>query len=93
MITPTIGRVLWYHPVPTEDFLAKKDDQPMPVLVCAVHSDTEVNVAGFDAEGNYFARQNVKLVQDDETPPEDEQYVEWMPYQKKAQAATTETPA
>ena len=93
MILPTVGRVLWFHQALAESFLIEYAGQPMSVQVCAVIDDQHVNVAGFDAEGNPFARQNVRLIQDDEAPPENgEQYVEWMPFQKgqaAAQSATT----
>lgn len=88
MIPPTVGRVVWFHPNKNESFIATNGDQPVPALVAAVHPDLTINVGGFDANGNHFARQNVTLLQDDATPPEDgEQYAEWMPYQK-AQAET-----
>lgn len=90
MITPTVGRVVLFHPNKNENFIATHGNEPVPALVAAVHSDTSINVGGFDANGSPFARQNVTLLQDDALPPEDgEQYAEWMPYQKaQAEAAS-----
>jgi hypothetical protein len=57
--------------------------QPLAALVTYVHSDTMVNLAVFDANGNGHGRTSVKLVQDGGNPRSvDESYCEWMPYQK-----------
>lgn len=91
MIYPTIGRVVWFHPAANDKFLAVTDGptsdsgrQPLPALICCVHSNVEINIAGFDANGDPFSRQHVYL-QQDETPAaaEGEAYAEWMPYQKQ----------
>jgi hypothetical protein len=79
MITPTIGRVVWYHP-------AEPHDQPHPALVCHVWSDTCVNLAIFDANGNQYSMTSVLLVQDDNPVPSGGNYAEWMPYQKQQAA-------
>lgn len=76
MIKPTIGRVLWLHRKNSLD-----PNQPEPVLVCSVHDDTRVNVAGFNSIGAPIAVQHCYLVQDDAPPPMDEPWCEWMPYQ------------
>lgn len=93
MIKPTIGRVIHYYPG-AEPALATLPGQPIPALVCGVHSDGVINIAGFDAVGTAFARTSVALVQeveDSESLPEDG-YATWMPYQKE-QAAKAETSA
>lgn len=79
MIKPTIGRVVLVH--------RGQSDQAESALICYVHSDTLINVGGFDKNGAPFALTSLQLIQGDETPPI--QYAEWMPYQK-GQAAKTE---
>ena len=78
MINPTIGRVVLVH--------RGTSDQAEPALVCYVHSDTLINVGGFDCNGTPFACTSLQLLQDEDTPINDKYYAEWMPYQK-AQAA------
>lgn len=87
-ITPTVGRVVWYWPDPSEPSICTGGDQPLAALIAHVWSDTCVNIAGFDANGIPFNRTSVLLVQDGNPRPE-HQFVEWMPYQK-GQAAKTE---
>jgi hypothetical protein len=87
MIKPTIGRVVWIRNRPeTIDAL-----QPEVALVTYVHSDTNVNVAGFDANGDPFKLTSLFLKPDDykEADAPSFQHAEWMPYQK-GQAAKTE---
>jgi hypothetical protein len=81
MIKPTIGRVVWYW----EDGRQK---QPLPGLVCYVHSDTMVNLAIFDVNGVPKPCTSVFLYQGDSERPS-VHFAEWMPYQK-GQAAKTE---
>jgi hypothetical protein len=83
MIKPTIGRVVWVH---RPGLLG---NQPFPALICYVHNDEWINVAGFDAEGNPFKEINVFLYQGEPGDCQLLRYVEWMPYQK-GQAAKTE---
>lgn len=83
MIKPTIGRVVLVY--------RGKSDQAEPALVCYVHSDRCINVAGFDCNGNPFAATSMQLLQDDDVATNSNYYAEWMPYQV-AQAAK-EAPA
>jgi len=80
MIKPTIGRVVWMRNRPGNI----SGDQPEDAHVVYVHSDTCVNLAGFDANGAHWAMTSVFLRQDDvpisELAPFG--YCEWMPYQK-----------
>ena len=85
MITPTIGRVVWYHPV---DASGATPEQPYPALISYVHSDTLINVGGFTANGVPFAATSVSLVQDGASAVGGS-WAEWIPYQK-GQAAKTE---
>lgn len=90
IIKPTIGRVIWYY---------RKADQTHPNvgLIAYVHSDTLINVGGFDHDGDPFKATSVPLVQPTETErglgvtsvPVHGHFATWMPYQK-GQAAKTE---
>lgn len=84
MIKPTIGRVVWLRrPENTRE-------QPEAALITYVHTDTCINVGGFDANGAPFGCTSVYLDQgDDPRPKWANIYAEWMPYQK-GQAARTE---
>jgi len=82
MITPTIGRVLWYWPQKEET------GQPYAMLVTYVHSDGMVNLGGWDANGNPFRATSVFLIQDEDDIPMGP-HASWMPYQR-GQAAKTE---
>lgn len=78
MIKPTIGRVVLVY--------RGKSDQAEPALICYVHSDRSINVAGFDCNGIPFAATSLQLLQDDDVATNSNYYAEWMPYQV-AQAA------
>lgn len=78
MIKPTIGRVVLYKFDTSED--------RWPALVCFVHSDTLINIGGFDHQCNAFGKSSVTLAQD---RPAEIGEAEWMPYQK-GQAAKAE---
>jgi hypothetical protein len=78
MITPTIGRVVWYYPGNCSA-PGKKDEQPFTAFVVYVHNDRSINVAGFDHEGKAFRRDEVPLLQDDDKPAGE--CACWMPYQ------------
>lgn len=91
MITPTIGRRVWYWP-------SKDDKDVMSVYeadatgtvqacdagVVFVWSDRLVNLAIADHNGNAHKRSSVQLLQDDDPVPENDGYAQWMPYQAKA---------
>jgi hypothetical protein len=83
MISPTIGRVVWFRAggVPT-------DRQALAALVCYVHSDTCVNLAIFDENGVASHKTSCTLYQGDGDVPTGD-YCEWMPYQH-GQAKKTE---
>lgn len=101
VITPTVGRKVWYRPskhdqqgpVPMQCVVG----QPLDATVIAVHGDRCVNVLVTDMVGRQFPVLSVTLVQDGETPPSDGEgvpfgrYVEWMPYQKGQAAKDAST--
>lgn len=96
MITPTVGRKVWYRPSRSDltgpipmAMMGNPDFNPQPLdaTVLAVHGDRLVNVQVLDVYGKPFAKTSVKLIQEgDETPktPDGAEaygYVEWVPYQ------------
>lgn len=89
MISPTAGRIVWYHPAKTE-MLAHALPYPTPLaaIVAYVWDDRMVNLTVFDANGAMHAKTSVKLVQDGDERPTGS-YCEWMPFQK-GQAAKAE---
>lgn len=94
MISPTVGRIVWFHPNGNEaanDLLASNgSDQPMAASVAYVWGDTLVNLDVIDHSGAHAAFTSVTLIQDGyDIPASGECYCEWMPYQK-GQAAKYE---
>jgi hypothetical protein len=87
MISPTVGRVVWFTPS-ADDTIVRNGTQPLAAIVTCVWSDTCVNLAVFDANGVATNRTSVLLIQDDAARPGG-YFCEWMPYQK-GQAAKTE---
>jgi len=79
MIKPTIGRVVLFK-------RNREQEQAMPALISYVHSDTMINIGGFDSNGIPFSQTSVTLVQGDTPVPETGFYAEWMPYQKEQAA-------
>lgn len=88
-IKPTVGRVVWYKPLPHEHITPSKSGN-CAAIIAEVHSDRCVNLTIFDANGNSHARTSITLIQEvDPLPAPDGGYCTWMPYQK-GQAARTE---
>lgn len=90
MITPTVGRVVWYHP----HGYTTHDEAPFAAIIAYVHDGDyagKVNLAWFDRLGKAESAADIRLWQggDDPAPGLSEPYCEWMPYQK-GQAAKTE---
>lgn len=80
MITPTIGRVIWYND--------GRSDQRVPAFITYVHSNECINIAGFLHTGEPFSRSSVHLCQESKQGVSQECTVglaEWMPYQKEQQ--------
>jgi hypothetical protein len=77
MITPTIGRVMWYWPEKSE-----RDTLPLACMVTNVWNDNLVNLVVFTANGIPFGAYSVPVVQDGSPyTAGDSPYAEWMPYQ------------
>lgn len=92
MITPTVGRKVWYRPSAHDKTgpvpMVAATDAPLDATVVAVHGDRMVNLVIFDAMGTMFRKLSVTLMQEGDTPPLDTNgisvggYCEWMPYQQ-----------
>lgn len=88
MIAPTVGRIVWYWPRPS-DALACDKTQPLAAIVARVWTDTCVNLHVIDANGVGHSKTSVLLWQEgdptsldaDKHKP-DAGFAEWMPYQK-----------
>ena len=86
-IKPTVGRVVHFY-APIADIIHASGPGPFAAVIAYVHSDSMVNLAVFDSNGNACSRTSVTLVQEGDARPAG-MFCEWMPYQK-GQAAKTE---
>lgn len=85
MISPTPGRIVWFHPTnsPHDRLGMFGTGEPLAAIVARVWSDTMVNLAVFDPNGEAHSRTSIYLKQDGgREPSPGEPYAEWMPYQK-----------
>lgn len=97
MITPTVGRKVWYRHDKSAVALGNNavlhpvqiSDQPMDATIVYVWDERMVNLRVLDHRGNPFNRTSVTLVQEGDEPPKSG-YAEWMPYQQ-GQAKKVET--
>lgn len=89
MITPTVGRVIWYRPGSNDDTMVlmgvdKAIPQPLAAFVIAVHPDGLINLHIIDSVGSTHTRYNVKILADHDAVDHDSArygYAQWMPYQ------------
>lgn len=81
MITPTVGRVVWYYP---GGAVQKSEGQPNAALVACVCDDGKVNLGYFDASGNAQSDQCIVLVQAGEPIPECGPFCEWPAIERPA---------
>lgn len=87
VITPTPGRVVWYHPSQDEinaaQFACSDPSQPLAATVAYVWNDRMVNLSVVDQNGNQFRRTSVALVQPGDEPKHTSEgpFATWMPYQ------------
>lgn len=100
MISPTVGRKVWYRPSqkdmdgttgdsPDTGKMVVNGDQPLDATVIDVWGDRCISLSITDIIGGVHARRSVTLVQDGDTVPESGRYAQWMPYQT-AQAKKSE---
>lgn len=97
MITPTVGRKVWYRPSAFDmkgpGAMTSAGQQPLDATVIAVWGDRMVNLLVVDVVGKTFPKLSVTLMQDGDAPnmqgPKDSDgnptaggYAEWMPYQQ-----------
>ena|SRR3990167_5588436 len=87
MIQPTVGRIVWYHPSPSDPGGVVPGDI-QAAIIAYVWSETCINLCVFDPDGLPYSRTSVYL-QQDEGVGQSLPYATWMPYQK-GQAAKTE---
>jgi hypothetical protein len=88
MITPTVGRVVWFWPMSATSPKGAEGAQPLAATVAYVHNDTCVNLTVHERGGETYGLQAVLFWQGEGESP-DHPHCEWMPYQK-GQAAKTE---
>lgn len=82
VITPTIGRKVWYYPNGEAPGLMEAvDKSPMDATVVYVWSNGTVNLVVNDHYGRHWAFESVMLRQHDQPAPTQEHYCEWMPFQ------------
>lgn len=88
MIKPTVGRIVWYWPSPSDlatmafNKVHGEYSQPMAAQIAYVHSDTMVNLSVTDHNGVQHSRTSVHLAQADEPMiPTNIAFAIWMPYQ------------
>jgi hypothetical protein len=91
MISPTIGRRVWYWP--SDEDLHLTDEAPLAKMtagdrtqacdagVCYVWDDRRINLTVADHNGLMHARPSVQLVQEGDPIPVGQAYATWMPYQ------------
>ena len=92
VITPTVGRKVWYWPSASDKTgpmsMTQQTGRPLDATVIAVHGDRMVNVLVTDVMGRQYPVLSCDLVQPGESPRANEEgqiygrYVEWMPYQQ-----------
>ena len=79
MQTPTVGRVLLYRPLTSVPTLP--GTQPLAAIVTYVWSNTLVNLAVFNADGNCSGQTSVMLIAPNEPKPENGGYCFWPVFQ------------
>ncbi len=86
IITPTVGRVVWFYKQQTA---GAPHYGPLAAHVAAVHGSRCVTLMVIGSNGVPFSETSVPLIQDGDQRPLEGNYCEWMPYQK-GQAAKAE---
>lgn len=91
VIPPTIGRIVLYFRSATE--AGEVGFQPSPGIVCFVQSDSLINIAVFDCNGESGGRVDVPLLQSEQEAPSEGPFATWMQYQIDQQAKENEKAA
>lgn len=89
MITPTIGRKVWYYPSDADmagNFgMRRGPEQPLDATIIGVWAERHVNLQVIDLNGRAFFIGSATLVQPDEKAPcmdgREHGYAMWMPFQ------------
>lgn len=89
VITPTVGRKVWFRPAPDQLLSTTNPggmttvvNQPLDATIIAVWGDRMVNLLVIDAVGKSFPVLSAHLVQNGDVIPAGGRYAEWMPYQQ-----------
>lgn len=82
MISPTVGRNVWYHPGGDEAGTIAKG-QHLAAIIADVKSDRCVNLMVIDSYGQPSSRLDVQLLQDDDVAPVGVSFAEWQSFQKE----------
>lgn len=88
MITPSIGRKVWFTPAKNYDGRTDRQ-QPYDATIVYVWDNRKVNLRVTDHHGHSEGVESVTLIQEGDLLPEDGRYCCWMPFQK-GQAAITD---
>jgi hypothetical protein len=81
MISPAIGRKVWFFPIDESGMVQFQPDVPLDATVIYPWGDRSANLRITDHAGVTHIRTWVCLVQDDEPAPASSHAV-WMPYQR-----------
>lgn len=103
MITPTVGRKVWYRPSTFDKTgvgaMQCATGQPLDATILAVWGDRCINVLVLDVYGKPFTKTSITLKQEGDEMPKDADgkevggYAEWMPYQQGQAARQARTDA
>lgn len=90
VITPTVGRIVWFWPgrVIPAGLTWIDTSKPLAAIVTHVYHSRHVNLTVFDSGGLSWPMGSVPLLQDDDHAPSYGYYAEWMPYQKSVASGT-----
>ena len=81
---PTVGRIVYFFPSTADAYCldGAAVDEPLAAIVCYVHSEREVNLHVFGAEGTGYKATSVTMVQPGDERPECgiKGFCEWMPF-------------
>jgi hypothetical protein len=75
-ITPTIGRIVLFHPGEGDALHKPGYKEPRAAIVCRVWNERMVNLTVFDPDGIPHGRTSVPLVQENDAKPQGS-WCEW----------------